>query len=52
MARYLQEHLSFSQAQVKLLSEDAVDGFASASLEAEQLGNSNQPAFTTQVPEA
>lgn len=26
MARYLQEHLSFSQAQVKLLSEDAPDG--------------------------
>jgi len=26
MARYLQEHLSFSQAQVQLLSEDAVDG--------------------------
>jgi hypothetical protein len=26
MARYLQEHLTFSQAQVKLLSEDAPDG--------------------------
>jgi hypothetical protein len=26
MARYLQEHLSFSQAQVTLLSEDAPDG--------------------------
>jgi hypothetical protein len=26
MARYLQEHLSYSQAQVKLLSEDAADG--------------------------
>jgi hypothetical protein len=26
MARYLQEHLTFSQAQVELLSEDAQDG--------------------------
>ena len=26
MARYLQEHLSFHQAQVQLLTEDAVDG--------------------------
>jgi hypothetical protein len=26
MARYLQEHLTFSQAQVQLLSEDAPDG--------------------------
>ena len=26
MARYLQEHLSFSQAQVKLITEEAKDG--------------------------